>query len=359
MDPELRADIGDIFKNYLSIANPLNSLLAGEGDYGKAPSRALRLHTKDDINYALWNLLGTASWLVPTVGLGAWLVNRKRHNDLKKKINESTLAHVNADYPVLSPEGDLSVTSNITKRPKKELEDVSEAVKALPKIAKANEAGFVGSLPYRVAPILLAPLVTVFGARIVNDALKKKYAEELDSENKKIQNLQDAIDMRTLEDLQYVRKRRGGIQTTPIKEIANRDLMDVLKKSEEDAELIPKAASMDKKAAEDEENPKVDWMGALKSLYGYIPLAALVATSVGGPIYAADYFLKRTNENKKLKFLEDKVLGRNRTLTNPELVVELPKGYEENMDKKKQEQLLPGIELAEVLENPKKDAFLG
>lgn len=321
----LRVDIGKFLSNYGSLANPISSVITGSDDYKKVPTNVLRLSNKDDVNYALWNTLGTMSWLVPAVGLTAYLSNRRKHKKIKEKVNKNTLAHVNADYPVLSPEGDLTVTHNITKRPRKEIEEISEALGMLPKISAApgekqeTTTDLLSSAVARSFPLMAAPLATLLTVKLVNDHLKSSYEAELNEENRKLQNLQDAVDIRTLEAMKYIKKR-------PIKKQAG---------------------------------AVGDGVDMLKSYFLNIPIATLLTAVSGGTIYGIHHFLKKQDDMKKLKFLEERAIGRNRTLKGPELLVELPEGYEENVDKKRQEQLIPGIEESEDQENSKKDAFLG
>lgn len=355
-----RADVGRFLKNYGYLANPLSSTYAGEKEYQRAPHSALRLAERDDLNYALWNALGAATWAVPLAAATTWLANRYYHNKLKKKIAESVLSRVNSDSPVLSPEGDLNVTANITERPKREINEIKAAMKYLPKIGSANDkskkeddgSNFVSdaifSAGLRSIPFLSMPILAYLTTSGVHSLLKDKYGKELDETNNKLQNLQDKLDMQTLKDLQYIRAKQGKkVNVTPeeAKLLSNRNIQEMSPETVLEPEPMSKAAS--------------NLWDQLKGVYLNLPVLTLLATAVGGSLYGTHYFLPKQKEMKKLKLLEKKILGRNRTLNTPNLTIELPEGYEENMDKKKQEQLLPGIELAEVLENPKKDAFLG
>lgn len=361
----VKTDIGKFLTNYFTLANPLSSIFANtEADLNKAPTQSLRISDNPKLNYALWNTLGTMSWLVPLIGTSAYIANKRRHDRLKEKIDKGTVSHINSDFPILSPYSDLGSALLAKKRPKREVENINKASKNLPKqlSKEAGDPSDIGEIVrrsiYGAIPILATPLAAILTTKGVQSHLKDKYKKELEEETRKIQQIQDAVDMDTLKRLGYIVKddSKKAEEAVPVKKLESKEMSNIM----EQLSAMPKAAS------KKEENRSVteDVKSAATTLLANLPMAALLLFTGGTAIYGTDWLLKRQNDAKKLRFLEEKALGRNRALRGPELIVELPPGYKENLNKK-QSQIIPGIEAApvvedaEIVENSKKDAFLG
>ena len=363
----LKSDVLKFFSNYPHLANPFVSLFANKQDLLKAPNDALRLAKNDDLNFALWNTLGTMTWLAPLVGFSAYFANRNKHKKLRELIDTGTSEHINSDLPILSPNSNLSYTGQKARKDKelKNINILAEQLNGIDKKAAGEEdKGYVSDLitrsMSRAIPILSAPLAAIWIAKSVQDNLKEKYKKELESEISKVQRVQDAVDMNTLQQLGYITRVEERKEKKPsVKSIENKNLA-ALSESVKKSDGIKKSAAGDKNSSVTE-----DFQHGVETLFSHLPLAALLLFTGGTAVYGTDWLLKHHNDTKKLKFLEEKALGRNRSLIGPELIIELPEGYKEALTKKKQSQIIPGIDAAptiedaQIIENSKKDAFLG
>lgn len=363
----LKTDVLKFFSNYAQLANPFVSLLADKNDFLKAPTDSLRLAKRDDLNFALWNTLGTMTWLGPLVGLSTYFANRNKHKKLREMIDKGTSEHINSDLPILAPNGDLSYTGQKARKNKelKNINILAEQLSGMDKRADGEEdrryaEGVIRSGLARSIPILAVPFAAIGLSKLVQNNLKEKYKKELEDEITKVQRVQDAVDMNTLQQLGYIDRVETDKEKKPsVKSIENKNLAAL-------AESLKKKEGLEKSAGGGKKNSVVeDFQHGVETLFGYLPLAALLLFTGGTAVYGTDWLLRHHNDTKKLKFLENKALGRNRSLVGPELIIELPEGYKEALSKKKQAQLIPGIDAAptvedaQIIENSKKDAFLG
>lgn len=290
---------------------------------------------------ALKNVLGVSLVTIPSVSLLTWLANSRKMKDMKKAINKGAESALNSNMPVMQLD---DVKGNIEGRDKAELRNIKA------QLAKTANDGLLTNMGKEILigslPLIAVPALTWLTAKGTNTVLKDNYADDLDAENKAIQDMQDKLDMETLVRMGYLRKRRPG------------------------AAMIKKEAS--------KSNPLGSAVGgvadfiagagdAAKKIFLTGPGVALTLAALGLSAWGASHYLKKSDEVQKLKLLEDRMLGKDQILQSPEVLVDIPQDYEETG--KTTAQLIPGIspallpkeviEDAVVVEKPKKDVFLG
>ena len=293
---------------------------------------------------ALKNVLGVSLVTIPSVSLLTWLANSRKLKDMKKAINKGSASALNSSIPVMQLD---DVKGNIEDRDNRELRSIKTQ---LAKTANGSRDGLLSNAAKDILmgslPLLAVPALTWLSAKGTNTVLKDNYSDELDAENKAIQDMQDKLDMETLVRMGYLRKRR------------------------------PVAAMINKKASKS--NPLGSAVGgvadfiagagdAAKKIFLTGPGVALTLAALGLSAWGAAHYLNKSDEVQKLKLLEDRMLGKDQILQAPEVLVDIPQDYEETG--KTTAQLIPGIspallpkeviEDAVVVEKPKKDAFLG
>lgn len=291
---------------------------------------------------ALKNVLGVSLVTIPSVSLLTWLANSRKLKDMKKSINKGSASALNSSIPVMQLD---DVKGNIEDRDNRELRSIKTQ---LAKTANGSRDGLLSNAAKDILmgslPLLTIPALTWLSAKGTNTVLKDNYAEELDAENKAIQDMQDKLDMETLVRMGYLRKRRPGAAT--------------IKKNASD----PLGSSA---------RGVVDFLSgagdAAKKIFLTGPGVALTLAALGLSAWGASHYLNKSDEVQKLKLLEDRMLGKDQILQAPEVLVDIPQDYEETG--KTTAQLIPGIspallpkeviEDAVVVEKPKKDAFLG
>jgi hypothetical protein len=294
------------------------------------------------IGDALKNVLGVSLVTIPSVSLLTWLANSRKMKDMKKAINKGAESALNSNMPVMQLD---DVKGNIEGRDKAELRSIKAQ---LAKTANGSRDGLLSNAAKDILigslPLLTVPALTWLTAKGTNTVLKDNYADELDAENKAIQDMQDKLDMETLVRMGYLRKRRPGAAT-----------------------INKTAADPVGSTVRGVTNFMADAGDAAKKIFLTGPGVALTLAALGLSAWGASHYLDKSDEVQKLKLLEDRMLGKDQILQSPEVLVDIPQDYEETG--KTTAQLIPGIspallpkeviEDAVVVEKPKKDAFLG
>lgn len=291
---------------------------------------------------ALKNVLGVSLATIPSVSLLTWLANSRKLRDMKKAINKGAESALNSNMPVMQLD---DVKGNIEDRDNRELRSIKTQ---LSKTANGGRDGLLSNVAKDILmgslPLLTIPALTWLTAKGTNTVLKDNYADELDAENKAIQDMQDKLDMETLVRMGYLRKRRPGA-----------------------APINKTAADPVGSAVRGATNLMADAGDLAKKIFLTGPGVALTLAALGLSAWGASHYLNKSDEVQKLKLLEDRMLGKDQILQSPEVIVDIPQDYEETG--KTTAQLIPGItpallpkeviEDAVVVEKPKKDAFLG
>lgn len=291
---------------------------------------------------ALKNAFGVSLVTIPSVSLLTWLANSRKLKDMKKAMNKGSASALNSSMPVMQLD---DVKGNIEDRDNKELRSIKTQ---LSKTANGSRDGLMTNMGKEILigslPLIAVPALTWLTAKGTNTVLKDNYADELDAENKAIQDMQDKLDMETLVRMGYLRKRKPGAAV--IKKKASNPLGSVAGGI---TDFIAGAGD------------------AAKKIFLTGPGVALTLAALGLSAWGASHYLKKSDEVQKLKLLEDRMLGKDQILQSPEVIVDIPQDYEETG--KTTAQLIPGIspallpkeviEDAVVVEKPKKDVFLG
>ena len=317
------------YANPLKYINPFYTLLSDKP-------------TKDDM---IKNLLGVTALTVPTVALATYIANTKKMRDMKNAIRKNTEAQVNGSMPILQLD---DVKGNIDERNKKELNDIRVA---LGKQANSEDSGILSAWGKEILmgtiPAISVPLLTWLTAKATNTVLKDKYENQLDVENRSIQDMQDKLDLDTLARVGYIRKKNMQKNASIHKEAKYKDYIGT--------------------GIRDLARLFTGGVDTTKKVFVTIPGSAMLLAALGLGGFGALHYLKKSDDVQKLKLLEKRMLGKDQILQAPELLVDIPQDYEETG--KKTAQLIPGIspalipnnvvEDAVVVEKPKKDEFLG
>lgn len=288
---------------------------------------------------ALKNVLGVSLVTIPSVSLLTWLANSRKMKDMKKAINKGAESALNSNMPVMQLD---DVKGNIEGRDKAELRNIKA------QLAKTANEGLLTNIGKDILigslPLLAVPALTWLSAKGTNTVLKDNYSDELDAENKAIQDMQDKLDMETLVRMGYLRKRRPG--AVPINKTADDPVGSAVRGA---TNFVADAGDLAKK------------------IFLTGPGVALTLAALGLSAWGASHYLDKSDEAQKLKLLEDRMLGKDQILQAPEVLVDIPQDYEETG--KTTAQIIPGIspallpkeviEDAVVVEKPKKDVFLG
>lgn len=291
------------------------------------------------------NVLGVSAVTLPATVAITLLANRRRMRDMKKAIAKNAETNVNGSMPVLQLD---DVRDNIAERNERELSQIRTAMNKNASdsgmLARWGKEILLGSIP------AITPAIALWlAAKGTNEELKDRYSAQLDSENRAIQDMQDKLDMDTLVRMGYLKKTQPKTlnSTKNLSKTASVDFLGNL------------ASWATTKASDATESGK--------KVLVTLPGAALVMAALGLGGWGTYHYLKNSDEVQKLKLLEKRMLGKDQILQSPEVLVDVPEGYEEVG--KKTAQMLPGIspalipsnviEDAQLVEKPKKDAFLG
>jgi hypothetical protein len=336
--------------NPLKYMNPFHTLLSKEP-------------TKEEM---LKNVLGVSAVTIPSIALFTYLANARKMREMKKAINTSAEANVNGSLPILQPD---DKRNNIKERDSRELRGVYAALnKQATGSGDGLLAGWGKEILYGTLPMAAVPLLTWLTAKGTNTLLKDKYADDLDKENKAIQDMQDKVDMDTL-------VRMGYLKQKPKQSLPKKANMSKYAYSD----FLGLGGAIDsiarKYAHKDYLGGAVNAVGRFlsggvntgKKVFVTIPGAAMLLAALGIAGVGSLHFLKKSDDVQKLELLKKRMLGKDRLLQSPEISIEVPDEYEETG--KKTAQLIPGIspalipnnvvEDAQIVEKPKKDAFLG
>lgn len=297
----------------------------------------------------MWrNILGVAAVAGPSVALASWIANEVKMKKVREAIDKNAQANLDARLAVLSPNKKLGDVAEERAKDGAELSSVNSSLK------KSASVGWLDRTVRGALPMAALPLTAWLAATAVNKVLEDKYGAELDAENGALEDMQRHLDMQELERLGYIKKKPQEVKpdsrnNTP----ANK--------------LIKKEASVGGDIIRQGWNGLTTIWGTGRKALIDVPSQLLLLATLGLSGYGIHHFLKESDEVKKLKLVEKKMLGKDKLLDSPKLMVDIPEGYEETG--KRTAQLLPGIspalipqqavEDAIVVEKPKKDVFLG
>lgn len=300
----------------------------------------------------LKNIFGVSLATVPIIAAASYLSNKYKMKEMREAIDKTAISNVNAKSPILSPD---DVTGNVDSELNRKRAEISLINKVINKRASGS---VLENTIKRAAPMMALPVATWLTATAVNKILRKRYGEELDAENARLQDMQNMLDIQELERLGYIRNTPNAGDTE--KAVKSNSKADGIDKK---ASILDFGGDVVRGITDG-----VSTLGGVVKKGGFdLPLAIALLGTAGLSAFGIHHFLKETDDVKKLKLLKKKMLGSDRLLDSPALSVTLPTGYEETG--KNTAQLLPGIspalipnnvvESADIVEKPKKDAFLG
>lgn len=294
----------DLFK-YIHLANPVSGFFRSGSKPGDAPVGRLRLAENDKLNYALWNTIGSAAWMVPAALIISRLSNKGEHDKVKAKMATMLKSRLSASRPTLATTADTSddvkalLTDAVDKQIEKEmaktaaegektaLDEFLDAGKAffssLGSAGKEGAAGLAKDMLTKgtavALPIAVPSVLALLAAKKHNEAMKGEIEEALLADRDALKEEQRAVDRATM-SLQGLIKGASGKT-----EAAEQSLQHTI--------LMP------------------------------LTLATLLAAGSG--ILGYRYFSRTDKASAKLKALRERLLGVNHLQDAPKLTMaELP-----------------------------------
>lgn len=209
--------------SYLKLLNPFATFFNSGEEPGSAPKGKFRIAENDKLNYAAWNTIGTAAWMIPAALLISRLSNKNAHDDIKKRMSEALSERLHAARPTVSSTAnteddivnmlDKELNRHVDKEMSKEASDDSgdsffgrfwnAVVKPSAKSAQDwAETGAGMMLTRGIAPALpvaVPALVALLAARSHNKSMKAEVKEALLQDRARLKKEQRAIDRLMLE----------------------------------------------------------------------------------------------------------------------------------------------------------------
>lgn len=226
--------------SYLNLLNPFATFFNSGKEPGSAPKGRFRLAENDKLNYAAWNTLGTAAWMIPAALLISRLSNKNAHDDIKKRMSEALAERLHASRPTVSGTAnteddvvnmlDKELNRRVNREMSKEASDDSylgqvgktlsatwnELVKPSAKsVQNWAETGAGKVLTYGIAPampIAIPALVALLAARAHNKSMKAEVKEALLQDRERLKKEQRAIDRIMLESQGLIKSAEAGAE---------------------------------------------------------------------------------------------------------------------------------------------------
>lgn len=222
----------DIVANFKHLANPFHTLMY-RGAAGHAPEGKFRLAKRDADNLALWNVLGTASWLAPTSMLAAYFANKWWDRKMTDAAHKSSVSRISAVRPTLTPDSDLNNISNIINDPRREVELVKSMVSK--KAGGSDEDGALATWVKDVAastvPLFAVPLTMLASKYAVDTLYSKRLKNRLAAERVAIRNHQNLVDHEVMKTQGLIKGASGKEHSfNPFRTLYDSDFRDRVEK---------------------------------------------------------------------------------------------------------------------------------